>query len=139
MTDCLFCKIVAGAVPNYTVYEDNHTLAFLDITPHAKGHTVLIPKVHAETGYDLNEEIAKELMPAIRRTMERIDRVLNPDGYNVGWNHGQAGGQVVPHLHVHILPRWNGDGGKSMHGVVNNPGEVPVADVAKLFHPSGSS
>ena len=133
MKDCIFCKIVNGSIPNDTVYEDNHVLAFLDIHPHAKGHTVLIPKVHAETIYDLNDELQKEYFPAIRSVMERIDHVLHPDGYTIGWNHGEAGGQVVPHLHVHVLPRYDGDGGGNIHSVINNPGNLDVADIAALF------
>lgn len=133
MHDCIFCKIIQGEIPNHTVYESNHVLAFLDINPHAKGHAVLVPKVHAETLFDLNEELQKEFFPAIRAVMERIDRVLHPDGYNVGWNHGEAGGQVVPHLHIHILPRWEEDGGGNIHAIVNAPGNLRVADIARLF------
>ena len=133
MKDCLFCKIVAKEIPNYTVYEDNHVLAFLDIHPRTKGHTIVIPKVHAETIFDLNEEIAKDLLPAVKKVAERIEHVLQPDGYNIGWNHGVAGGQEVPHLHIHIMPRWEGDGGSNMHGIVNHPGDMSVADVASLF------
>ncbi len=133
MQDCIFCKIVSGDIPNYTVYEDSQTLAFLDIDPRTKGHTVVIPKVHAETIFDLNEEFLKALLPAVQRTTEKLETTLSPDGYNIGWNHGKAGGQAVPHLHVHIMPRWEGDGGSNMHGIVHNPGEMNVEDVAALF------
>lgn len=133
MKDCIFCKIVDGDIPNYTVYEDSQVLAFLDINPHAKGHTVIVPKVHAETIFDLNEELQKHFFPAIQKVMERIEEVLGPDGYNVGWNQLEAAGQVVPHLHVHIMPRWKGDGGGSMHSIVKNPGDQGVEEVAKLF------
>lgn len=133
MKDCIFCKIVDREIPNCTVYEDNHALAFLDIHPHAKGHTVIIPKVHAETFFDMNEELVKKFSSALQKTMEKIETVLHPDGYNVGWNQGEAGGQVVPHLHVHIMPRWEMDGGGSMHSIVKNPGSQSVEDVAKLF------
>jgi len=65
--------------------------------------------------------------------MEKIQAVLKPDGFNVGWNQSPAGGQVVPHLHIHIMPRYEGDGGGSMHSIVNNPGSVSVGEVARLF------
>lgn len=133
MTECIFCKIINKEIPNYPVYEDNHALAFLDIYPHAKGHTVVIPKVHAELMSDLNEQLSQELMLAVKRTMERIETVLQPDGFNVGWNNGKAAGQVVPHLHVHIFPRWENDGGESMHAVISNPGEKTVEELAQLF------
>ncbi|MFH1947254.1 MAG: HIT family protein [Candidatus Magasanikbacteria bacterium] len=133
MTDCIFCKIIKGEIPNYTVYEDEKVLAFLDIHPHAKGHTVVIPKVHAENYFDLNEDLLEHLSLGIKRTMEKIDKVLNPDGYNVGWNQGEVAGQAVPHLHIHIMPRWEGDGGGSMHSIVNNAGDKSVEEVNKLF------
>ena len=133
MIDCIFCKITNGEIPNYTVYEDEKVLAFLDIHPHAKGHTVVIPKVHAENYFDLNEDLLGHLSIGIKRTMEKIDKVLSPDGYNVGWNQGLVAGQVVPHLHIHIMPRYEGDGGGSMHSIINSAGEQTVAELGKLF------
>ncbi len=132
MNTCVFCKIVSGQIPNHTVYEDSHVLAFLDINPRSEGHTVVVPKVHAETIFDLNDELEKELMVGIKRAMEKLELRLSPDGFNVGWNHGVAGGQEVAHLHIHIFPRWNGDEGKSVHAVVNRPGEKVLEDVAKI-------
>lgn len=133
MDTCIFCKIIKGEIPNYTVYEDEKVLAFLDIHPHAKGHSVVIPKVHAENFFDLNEDLLEHLSLGVKRSMEKIDKVLNPDGYNVGWNQGEVAGQVVPHLHIHIMPRWEGDGGGSMHSVISNDGGISVEEVNKLF------
>jgi len=130
---CIFCQIINKEIPNYTVYEDEYSLAFLDINPRAKGHVVVIPKIHAETLLELDGEIVKNLLVAIKKTMEKIQTVLKPDGYNVGWNHGKAGGQAVPHLHIHILPRWVGDGGGNIHAIINNSGNQEVGVVAKLF------
>jgi len=114
------------------VYEDKEILAFLDIHPHALGHTVVIPKKHAETVFDLSEQQNANLMNAIVKIMTKLDR-LHPDGFNTGWNHNPAGGQVVPHLHVHIFPRYNNDGGGSMHSIIKNPGNKSVDQVAKWF------
>lgn len=133
MKDCNFCKIVNGEIPNHTVYEDSNSIAFLDINPQSKGHTIVIPKVHAETLFDLNEELIGDLFVATQRAMEKIDSKINPDGYNAGWNQSKAGGQVVPHLHVHIMPRWEDDGGGNMHSIVSNPGDMEVEEVAELF------
>jgi histidine triad (HIT) family protein len=132
MKNCIFCKIIAKEIPNYTVYEDDHVLAFLDIHPRAKGHTLVIPKVHAENYFDLNEQLLGHLAFGVRRAMDKIEHALQPDGYNVGWNHGEAGGQEVPHLHVHIFPRYEGDGGGNMHSIVN-VGGVDVKEIAALF------
>lgn len=133
MENCIFCKIVHGQIPNFTVYQDEHTLAFLDIHPVTKGHTVVIPKVHAETLLDLNGEITKEFFLGVQHALEKVEKILFPDGFSIGWNHGKAGGQAVPHLHVHIIPRSEGDGGGSMHSIIKKPSDVGVQDVAKLF------
>jgi histidine triad (HIT) family protein len=133
MSDCIFCKILNKEVPNYTVYEDENVLAFLDIFPHAKGHTVVIPKRHAETYLGLSEVETQGLASGVQNAMKKIAEVLHPDGFNVGWNERPAGGQVVPHLHVHIFPRYNGDGGGSVHSIVKKLENFDVKEVAKLF------
>ena len=133
MENCIFCKIVKGEIPCHKVYEDDSILAFLDIKPHSKGHTVVIPKSHAETVFGLNDESLQNLMIKVKEIMVLLDEKLSPDGFNVGWNHNSAGGQVVPHLHVHIFPRYNGDGGGSMHSIISNPGDVSVDELAELF------
>lgn len=133
MENCIFCKIIAGDIPNFTVYEDDHTLAFLDIHPVTKGHVVVIPKVHAEFLLDLNGEITKHFFLGVKQTLERVEKTLCPDGFNVGWNHGKSGGQAVPHLHVHILPRFEGDGGGSMHSIVKRESDMSVEELAALF------
>jgi histidine triad (HIT) family protein len=130
---CIFCKIINKEIPNYTVFEDENSLAFLDINPRAKGHTVVIPRIHVETPFELSDELFQQLILAVKRAMEKIDRALKPNGYNVGWNQKPAGGQVVPHLHIHILPRWDGDGGGNMHSIIDNPGMDKVEDIYKLF------
>ncbi len=131
--DCIFCKILSKQIPNYTVYEDDHTLAFLDIFPCVKGHTVVIPKVHAETLFDVSDSDLSALTVGVKRSMEKIQTVLQPNGFTVGWNHGSAGGQAVPHIHVHIFPRWDKDGGGSMHSIIKKTGEIDVAALAKQF------
>lgn len=133
MNTCIFCTIIAKKIPNYTVYEDAHVLAFLDIYPHAKGHTVVIPKEHRETMDLCTDEEISQWMVGVRHTMSVLQKTVHPDGFTIGWNHREAGGQAVPHLHMHIFPRWHGDGGGSMHAVINNPGDVPVADIAAII------
>ncbi len=127
--DCIFCKIIKGEIPCKKVYEDENILAFLDAQPHTKGHTLVIPKKHAEVIFDLTNEESKNLILAVKKVMMELKSKIHCDGFNVGWNHNSAGGQVVPHLHVHIMPRYNGDGGGSMHSIINKPGQ----DVSGLF------
>lgn len=133
MDQCIFCRIIRKEIPNYTVYEDDDVLAFLDIEPRAKGHTMVIPKEHAETALLATDESLSAVAKGIRRVMQRLTDVLAPHGFTVGWNHGAAGGQVVPHLHVHVIPRWEGDGGGNIHSVISNPGSQTVEYIASLF------
>lgn len=134
--ECIFCKIVNKEIPNYTVYEDGFVLAFLDIFPHAKGHTVVIPKKHFNTYLELNDEDARLMLQGVKEALERVNFVLKPDGFNVGWNERPAGGQVVPHLHFHIFPRYDKDQGGSMHSIINNPGDLSVQEVYNSFRTS---
>ncbi|KKQ40042.1 MAG: Histidine triad (HIT) protein [Candidatus Magasanikbacteria bacterium GW2011_GWA2_37_8] len=133
MLDCIFCKIVNKEIPNYTVYEDDFVLAFLDIFPHAQGHTVVIPKKHYDNFLSLTNDEAKLLITGVQNAMQKIQTTLNPDGFNVGWNENPAGGQVVPHLHVHIFPRYQGDGGSSVHSIIKNSGNKTPKEVFELF------
>jgi len=133
MSDCIFCKIVAGEIPSYTVYEDEHTLAFLDAFPRSKGHTLVIPKKHGVTLFDYSDEEMADLMKSVHTATKRVFDVIRPDGCNIGWNHGAAGGQAVDHLHVHIMPRWSDDEGTNMHAIVDRGEGVDVEEVAKLF------
>ena len=133
MDSCIFCKIGKGEIPAHKVYEDSKVFAFLDVKPHAKGHTVVILKEHGVTVFDYADKQLQELIVAVRKTMEKIQKVLSPDGFNIGWNHNSAAGQVVPHLHVHVMPRYIGDNGGSMHSIIKNPGTMSVEEVGKLF------
>lgn len=133
MADCIFCKIVKGEIPCHKVYEDEEALAFLDVKPAAKGHTLVIPKAHAQNLSELSDEQAKGLMLAVKKTMQRIQEKLAPDGFNVGWNQEGIAGQVVMHLHIHIFPRYFNDGGGSVHSIIKNPGDKSVEEIAELF------
>ncbi len=107
--DCIFCKIVKGEIPSYKIYEDEHALAFLDINPINEGHTLVIPKNHYET---LDEAVADEipaLFSAVHKVTKGVIEGMNPEGYNIFTSAGEVAGQVVKHLHIHILPRWSGD------------------------------
>ncbi len=130
---CIFCRIIAKEIPNHTVFENENVLAFLDIFPCSPGHTVVIPKRHAERMTDLSPEEQAALIQGVGSVMCRIDDVLKPPGMNVGWNDRAAAGQAVPHVHVHVLPRYEGDGGGSMHSIVKNKESIDVQALAKRF------
>lgn len=110
MENCIFCKIVNKQIPSSVVYEDDNFMAFLDISPANKGHALVIPKKHYETYIDLPDNVLKELSVVTKKVAEAINKSLNPDGLNIFMNNKQAAGQIVPHAHFHIVPRFNGDG-----------------------------
>ncbi|OGY61820.1 MAG: hypothetical protein A3F99_02110 [Candidatus Colwellbacteria bacterium RIFCSPLOWO2_12_FULL_43_11] len=128
MADCLFCKIGKHEIPSDVIYEDAEVLGFLDIHPISLGHTVLIPKVHAENIIDLYEEDVESLFLAVKKVTEMLEKALTPQGFTIGINHGKVSGQAIDHLHVHVIPRFLGDGGGSLHMVVKNPPQEPVKE-----------
>lgn len=132
--DCLFCKIIKKEIPSLVIYEDENTLAFLDIFPHALGHTVVIPKKHFDNPLQMSNEEFKNFSLGLKKSLEKVQQTLKPQGFNVGWNQEVAGGQVVPHLHAHILPRFDGDGGGSMHSIVKKPGNKTPKEVFDTYY-----
>ncbi len=107
--DCIFCAIAAGEIPSFKVYEDDLVLAYLDINPFAKGHTLVIPKRHAADIVEADDEMLASVIVRVRKIAAHVKEVLGCDGFNVLQNNGEAAGQTVRHLHFHIVPRWKGD------------------------------
>ena len=108
--DCIFCAIVEGRAPAEVVFEDEETMAFMDINPANPGHTLVIPKQHMRDIYELDEEMAVAVMKTAVRVAKAIEAALQPDGLNLLQSNGRAGGQAVFHFHMHVIPRWYGDG-----------------------------
>jgi len=126
MQDCLFCKIIAREVPAEIVYDDETVLGILDMHPRAVGHTMILPKRHAETILDVPSGDLGAIFSAVQHMTELLKNRLHPDGFTIGVNHGKASGQAIDHLHVHIIPRFRADGGTSLHGVVRPPEDKPM-------------
>ncbi len=110
MMNCIFCKLVAGEIPSTRIYEDEHTLAFLDIAPIVNGHTLVIPKTHIDPLTAASPAILAACMATVQRVAQAQFDALGADGVNVHQANGAAAGQVVPHLHFHVIPRFAGDG-----------------------------
>jgi histidine triad (HIT) family protein len=108
--DCLFCKMVAGQIPVIKIYEDEVILAFLDIGPLSDGHTLVIPRQHFEKLHDCPAELLGRVGSCLGKIAKAVTAGMNSDGYNVLCNNGRAAGQLVEHLHFHIIPRNTGDG-----------------------------
>jgi histidine triad (HIT) family protein len=107
--NCVFCKIIRGEIPSSKLYEDKNYLAFLDIAPFVKGHTVVVPKEHYINLMDFPEDKMRDYFIAIKNVAILLKTKLDADGINIMQNNFKAAGQVVNHLHFHILPRWNED------------------------------
>ncbi len=109
-SECVFCKIVAGQIPCYRVYEDPHTLAFLDIGPLAEGHLLIIPRTHSAMLADMDPDTMGHLARQFPRLARAVQQVTGAPAYNLLQNNGEIAGQAVHHVHFHIIPRQQGDG-----------------------------
>ncbi len=107
MADCAFCGIVQGAIPSEKIYEDSNILAFLDINPRSRGHSIIIPKQHFSTLADLPSEQINNLFGVAKQVGISAIKNLGAQGFNIGSNNGAVAGQIVPHLHVHVIPRYD--------------------------------
>lgn len=114
---CIFCRIVAGEIPSRTVNETETTLAFLDVNPLARGHTLVVPRAHRSRLQDLSDREAEGLWSAVQTLVPAVEGAVDADATTLGVNNGPASGQEVPHVHVHLVPRFEGDGGAPIHGV----------------------
>ena len=108
-TDCVFCKIVAGQLPASKVYEDSDTLAFMDIGPVVKGHTLVIPKKHYDPITSTPDAVLHKLISVARKIAQAQVDGLKADGINVTQANGKVAGQIVPHIHFHVIPRFERD------------------------------
>jgi histidine triad (HIT) family protein len=118
--DCIFCKIVAGEIPSYKIYEDDNVLAFLDITQGTKGHTLVIPKKHIKNIYDLDEETIFNVFKVVPKISNALKKAFSPIGLNIV-NNNDKPLQSVFHFHIHIIPRYENDGMKL--STINNFGK----------------
>lgn len=122
MSTCIFCKIIAGEIPSHRVLETPAAVAFLDVGPLAEGHVLLVPRRHAERLEQLPAEDMADLARSLPALAGAIARATGAAGLNLLQNNGIAAGQVVPHVHFHLIPRREGDG----LGYRWNPGQYPA-------------
>lgn len=123
MENCIFCKIVAGEIPSQKVYEDENTMAFLDIAPVNYGHTLIIPKKHYKNLEEIDENTLVQVIKTVKKVGQAIKKGMDVKGYNVMENNDPVAGQVVPHIHFHIIPRLESDGLKSWENGKYGDGE----------------
>lgn len=109
-TECIFCKIIAGELPCSKIYEDADVIAFMDIGPVVKGHTLVVPKKHCDPITETPPDILGKLICVVQKIARAMFKGLNADGINVTQANGEVAGQVVPHIHFHVIPRFSNDG-----------------------------
>ena len=108
--DCIFCKIIKGDIPSFTIYEDKLFKVILDRFPATPGHALIIPKEHYKDIFELPEEVAQALYPLAKEMATRIKLAVDAEGMNIVQNNGEVAGQSVYHFHLHLVPRKAGDG-----------------------------
>lgn len=120
MENCIFCKIANGEIPAATLYEDENFRVILDLGPASKGHALIPPKSHAANIYELSDEMAAKAMILAKKMATAMTAALKCDGFNIVQNNGECAGQTVFHFHMHLIPRYKGDG----VGLTWTPGEL---------------
>lgn len=126
--DCIFCKLANGDIPTNTVYEDEDFRVILDAAPATKGHCLIIPKEHYDDLEELDDHVASKVMPLAGKIMKLLKEKLSWEGFNVVQNNGKLAGQTVFHFHVHLIPRYNGDG-QDFNMKPSSPGEGELEKV----------
>ncbi len=107
--NCIFCKLANGQIPTNSIYEDDDFNVILDQEPAAKGHCIILPKTHAANLYELPDDYCSKIMGVAKKCACALKNTLHCDGINVLQNNGEAAGQTVFHLHVHVIPRYDND------------------------------
>ncbi len=124
---CIFCKIIAGEIPCFKLYEDEHSLAFLDIHPTHEGHSLVIPKRHAADLFTIDDEALTATTKTARRVAKALEASISMQGLNLFQCNGEAAGQSVFHLHMHLIPREIDDGLKMNWDIV--PGDMQAMEL----------
>ena len=120
--DCIFCNVINGEIPCFKLYEDEHTLAFMDINPAHDGHALIVPKVHADDLLSIEPDSLAAVAMTARKVARAVDGTVKPEGINLLQCNGEAAGQSVFHFHMHVLPRAAGDELKMNWGLT--PGDM---------------
>ena len=125
MSECIFCKIVAGEIPSKKIYEDSEFFAFLDIFPAGRGHSLVIPKAHHQDIHSVPEELYGSLARVAKRVADLLQGKLQSEGTTIFQMNRESGWQSVFHIHMHVIPRWSGD-------ALHKPWDIKPADEAEL-------
>jgi histidine triad (HIT) family protein len=136
---CIFCRIVGGEIPAEVVASEADGVAFLDVQPLADGHVLVVPRAHVATIEDLEPAAADALFRMVRRLAGPVRQALGAAGTTIGVNNGDATGQTIPHVHVHIVPRWPDDGAGSVHTIFPRRTSRSLADVGAAIRKASAA
>jgi len=132
MNDCIFCRIVRKEIPATVVHENERAVIFLDIKPTNPGHLLIVPKKHFADYASTDEDALRDMAVAAKRMGRALMEALGAPGFNIAVNNGRAANQLVDHVHMHVIPRFEGDGLEPWHGKPYAEGEMQaVADKLK--------
>jgi len=132
--DCLFCKIGSQEIPSYTIYEDKDVIAFLDTHPLTLGHTVVIPKRHIISIIDLPDDLVGPVFTGVKIATKMLSKSINAENFTIGINHGRMLGHPdIDHMHIHVIPRFEGDGGGDIHSIVRYTPTESLDDTHKII------
>ncbi|MBI4097959.1 MAG: HIT family protein [Candidatus Levybacteria bacterium] len=129
MSNCIFCKVIAKEVPGYFVLEEKEYVAFLDIFGSADGHVMVVPRRHGYSILEYNEKELGKLMIGVQEVARKLKKALKTDSITIGINHEEKRG--VPHLHIHLIPRFENDGGGIIQSVVKKGLKRDLGEIAK--------
>lgn len=127
MNNCIFCDIINGKKPGFTVYQDDKTFVLLDVFPSVAGHLMVIHKKHGVTILDFSKEELGEMMLTVKKMANTLQKTFKTKSLSIGINHGEFGG--VPHFHIHIIPRQKGDGGGMIQTIVKKEVKESFAEI----------
>jgi histidine triad (HIT) family protein len=137
MSECVFCKIIAGEIPSTKIHEDDKFLAFMDINPLTRGHCLLIPKAHHVDAFDMPEGLLQDLIVKGRELAGRVMKGLSAEGLNFIQSNGRAANQIIDHYHLHLIPRYDPAELKAMAWELT-PGDMnDIADAAQAIRDAG--
>ncbi len=131
MDNCIFCKLVNREIPSLKVYEDSETVSFMELNPSASGHVMVILKKHGKSILDYTQDELGKLMSSVSILSQKIQTALNSDSITIGINHLEKKG--VPHLHVHLIPRWENDKGGVIQSIVDNKSDKTREEIAEML------
>lgn len=127
--DCIFCKIVNNEISSLKIHEDENTVTFMELNPSSPGHVMTIHKKHGRSILDYDEMELGQLMNSVKKTATKIEKALETDSITIGINHLERKG--VPHLHIHLIPRWENDNGGIIQSIVKNQSKESREKIAE--------